>query len=350
MADSTATVTLPAQIVFLDNVLNDSRVYLTAIVAVYFWEYIVTFPMEYSRMWKAERWTFVRAAFFFNRYWGLGLAVLFMITFWSEIPSATCKKIHFIQPVWALLLIWSNEFLLGARVYAIWNQNRMIAYGLATLSTVGVAVKIFIFVQDEPLPIPDGFGLKGCISNGGVSYIWLHWAIPLFYDAVVFALTLIPLFKYYKTGGSTPLLEAFFRDGALFFFVSAAVNGVNVVYFVIPGVTNNAFNTPLALLVAPMMAARVVLNLRAPQIKMHNSSSHVGVPSSLFRTTVRGPGETGVGSQKAYPLSNVQTQPTHVAQHSLSQSGGVMVNIEKNVETVDNDDYYQKQWKHDGTP
>ncbi|KAH8918461.1 hypothetical protein BT69DRAFT_1353862 [Atractiella rhizophila] len=361
MADPTTTVTIPTQILFLDKVLSDTRVYLTAVVAVYVWEYIITFHMEYSKMWKAERWTPVRFVFFFNRYWGIGLAVLLMVTLWTEIPAGKCKHLHFIQPVWGLLLVVSNEFLLGARVYAIWNQNKRIAYGLGTLSFTAAAVKIFISVQDKPVPIPDGFGLKGCISNAGVSYMWARlsisffprpptlvlWALPLLYDTVVFSLTLVPLYKYYKTGGRTPLLEAFLRDGAIFFAVSVAVNVVNLVYFLVPGVTNNAFNTPLALIVATMMAARVVLNLRAPQYRMHNSSSHAGLPPSIFNTSNRGH-ETGIGTQKDYPLTAVQAPPAHVLQ-DLKSGDRVMVNIQRRMED-DQLEFEQKQWKHDSSP
>ncbi|KAH8918462.1 hypothetical protein BT69DRAFT_1338127 [Atractiella rhizophila] len=100
MADPTTTVTIPTQILFLDKVLSDTRVYLTAVVAVYVWEYIITFHMEYSKMWKAQRWTPVRFVFFFNRYWGIGLAILLMVTLWTEIPAEKCKHLHFIQPVW----------------------------------------------------------------------------------------------------------------------------------------------------------------------------------------------------------------------------------------------------------
>ncbi|KAH8925369.1 hypothetical protein BT69DRAFT_1132721 [Atractiella rhizophila] len=53
--------------------------------AFYGWDFIVTFPREYKTMWKAQRWTPVRAAFFFNRYWGLLRFTLFICLAWLKV-------------------------------------------------------------------------------------------------------------------------------------------------------------------------------------------------------------------------------------------------------------------------
>ncbi|KAH8914364.1 hypothetical protein BT69DRAFT_1358048 [Atractiella rhizophila] len=71
----------------LEEVLSSGRTYLTgsafsllhvnltkleaACFAIYVWDFILTFPAEYKTMWKAQRWTPVRVAFFFNRYLSL---------------------------------------------------------------------------------------------------------------------------------------------------------------------------------------------------------------------------------------------------------------------------------------
>ncbi|KAH8914458.1 hypothetical protein BT69DRAFT_1061033 [Atractiella rhizophila] len=61
---------------------------MAACYAFYGWDIIVTFPQEYKTMWKAQRWTPVRAAFF-NRYWGLLDFTLFMCLAWLKVDPKT---------------------------------------------------------------------------------------------------------------------------------------------------------------------------------------------------------------------------------------------------------------------
>ncbi|KAH8920049.1 hypothetical protein BT69DRAFT_444855 [Atractiella rhizophila] len=95
---------LAVQRTALEDSLSASRTYLTACFAVFGWDFILTFPDEYNSMWKAQRWTPVRAAFFFNRYWSLLHFVISMCFLWIEFQPKTCDKVHFLQPVAAIIL------------------------------------------------------------------------------------------------------------------------------------------------------------------------------------------------------------------------------------------------------
>ncbi|KAH8927249.1 hypothetical protein BT69DRAFT_1347422 [Atractiella rhizophila] len=283
-------LTLVLQRAAFEEVLSASRTYLTACFAIYGWDFVITFPDEYRTMWKADRWTPVRVAFFFNRYWGLLDLTMFMCLLWVKIDPKTCDKIHFLEPVAASILFLSCEFLLAARVWAMWNRQRWIIWFFGILALCALVVEIWTIIPNKALRLPEG--LRGCLSvSGGQKYLWVYWIPPLLYDTTATILMLIPLVRHWRKSPRTRLLTVFARDGILYFFVVFICNLVNVVYFSIPGVVNPVLNSPLALAFTTMMSSRIILHLRTacpeansldrrtssgPDVERRNKDSHFG--------------------------------------------------------------------------
>ncbi|KAH8925585.1 hypothetical protein BT69DRAFT_1101014 [Atractiella rhizophila] len=246
----------------IEGVLSASRVYLTACFALYGWDFILTFPAEYRAMWKAERWTPVRVSFFFNRYWGLLTFVLAMCLLWFEFTPKLCNRVHFLEPVATTILFLNCEFLLGARVWVMWNRRKWVAYFFATFAIAGTAVQVASFAEDNTLPLLPG--LRGCISvRGRDSYIWVYWIPLLLYDTTATIFMLVPLISHWREAPPTRLISIFMRDGIAYFIIVSICNLVNVVYFSFPKEVNPTLNCPLTLTFTTIMASRIVLHLRS---------------------------------------------------------------------------------------
>ncbi|KAH8920059.1 hypothetical protein BT69DRAFT_1284305 [Atractiella rhizophila] len=325
-------VVLASQLAAFEEVLSNSRAYLTACFAIYGWDFVITFPQEYKTMWKAERWTPVRVVFFINRYWGLSTLLVLMAFFWLEIDAKVCNKIHLLEPIFTLILFQSCEFLLGVRVRAMWNRKRWIMWFLGSFQVICATVQVIAIIPNKRLPVPPG--LRGCISVGGVDYVWIYWMMPLLYDTTALVLMLIPLIEHWRISGGTPLLKIFLRDGIAYFFIVFICNLVNVIYFRIPNVTNHCFNAPLAVAFTTMMASRIVLNVRQMGAATGLANKMVKTPSTAFtrsRDNLRSGAEpivhlhcTDMGQQLT---GGDLEKGTGYGAH---QSGdGVMVNVER---------------------
>ncbi|KAH8925587.1 hypothetical protein BT69DRAFT_1318132 [Atractiella rhizophila] len=266
----------------LEEVLSSSRIYLTACFALYGWDFILTFPSEYRSIWKAERWTPVRVSFFFNRYWGILTFVLAMCLLWFNFTPKTCDKVHILEPVATTILFLNCEFLLGARVWVLWNRREWVAYFFVIFAIGGTAIQVWSFSGDKTLPLLPG--LRGCISvRGDQNYIWLYWVPLLLYDTTATIFMLVPLITQSRNAPLTRLLSTFMHDGILYFIIVSICNLVNVVYFSIPAEVNPTLNSPLTLTFTPIMASRIVLHLRSVA---SNSNSREG--DSHFQGVGRG--------------------------------------------------------------
>ncbi|KAH8918177.1 hypothetical protein BT69DRAFT_598537 [Atractiella rhizophila] len=181
---------------------------------------------------------------------------------WFEFSAKLCDKVHFLEPVATTVLFLNCEFLLGARVWVMWNRRKWVAYFFATFAIAGTAVQVVSFAEDNALPLLPG--LRGCISiRGRDSYIWVYWVPLLLYDTAATIFMLVPLLTQWRTAPPTHLISTFMRDGILYFIIVSICNLVNVVYFSIPKELNPTFNCPLTLTFTTMMASRIVLHLRA---------------------------------------------------------------------------------------
>ncbi|KAH8914363.1 hypothetical protein BT69DRAFT_1343068 [Atractiella rhizophila] len=146
----------------LEEALSANRTYLTACFAIYCWDFVLTFPNEYTTMWKAQRWTPVRFAFFFNRYWSLLSVVLTMCFAWLEFAPKTCDRVQVLVPVAGIFVFLGCEFLFGARVWVMWNRRTWIAYFFGILALAGATVQVWAVTHNMALRLPPG--LRGCLS------------------------------------------------------------------------------------------------------------------------------------------------------------------------------------------
>ncbi|KAH8925367.1 hypothetical protein BT69DRAFT_1348772 [Atractiella rhizophila] len=278
-----------------EEVLSAGRTNLTALFAVYCWDFILTFPDEYKTMWKGERWTPVRVAFFFNRYYGLLDNIMFMCLFWFKIKPETCKRIHLLEPIVSASVGWTylpphmslketdgincSDLCIPVRSKGIpvWNCRRWIAWFFGIFAISAFVLQVWSVIPNRALALP--VGLRGCISTKGEkNYIWVYWIPPLLYDTTATIFVTLPLISHKRKSQRTRLITIFARDGVLYFFVIFICNLVNVIYFSVPTVINPVLNAPLSLIFTTMTASRIVLHLRkvAAVINSHEEGHSSG--------------------------------------------------------------------------
>ncbi|KAH8916493.1 hypothetical protein BT69DRAFT_1355652 [Atractiella rhizophila] len=318
----------------VEEVLSASRTYLTACVAVYGWDFVLTFADEYRTIWRAERWTPVRIAFLINRYWGLLDVIFTMCLFWLKIDTKTCDRIHILNPIAGSILLLSCEFLLGARVCVLCNYKRRkwIAWFFGVFAICGFVVQIWSLIPNRALPLPPG--LRGCIPDLGDQvrnhkYIWIYWLPPLLYDTAATIFVFASLISHWRKTPRTRLLTIFAADGAIYFAVVFICNLMNAIYFSIPNVVNPLLNAPLPLIFTTIMASRIVLHLRA-----------VG-PAANSRDGGSSGGSGSQRRQNVIPKVGAQNQPaprgeSEVRLQNLGRrmEGELPVNYEVKIETA----------------
>ncbi|KAF8522389.1 hypothetical protein JB92DRAFT_2706540, partial [Gautieria morchelliformis] len=120
--------------------------------------------------------------------------------------------------------------------------------------------------------LPPGF--VGCILTGSGRLFTPFWAMPLITDSVVFLLTILRTRLYANEKGRTsPLLQLFVRDGALYFLCIFSANLLNVVLFLVATEDLKAIGASFSQIITSVMISRLVLNLRILRADMHGNSA-----------------------------------------------------------------------------
>ncbi|KAF8802037.1 hypothetical protein BYT27DRAFT_6777588 [Phlegmacium glaucopus] len=247
-----------------------------------------------------------------NRYFGL-LQFPFVVTLLADIwsPSA-CKHVYFWEPVGALISTVLSQMILGSRVYAIFGQNKAIAFILGLTLVVEVIIGgIAIGTTSPPPPstAPAGSGPPCGAVMGPFGWLLSFWAIPLFYDGITFLLTAWKAYDFWKKEVNTPLFNVIWRDGLLYFFVIFSMNITNVVILSTAPKTLRAINFTPTLILEVILSCRLLLNLRSaggssaskPQIHpwFDNSKTHVNPSSSVLKEQTRtDPSSSTHGTEK----------------------------------------------------
>ncbi|KAH8930614.1 hypothetical protein BT69DRAFT_1291641 [Atractiella rhizophila] len=184
------------------------------------------------------------------------------------------------------------EFLLGTRVWVMWNCRQWVAYFLGIFAIVGKAVQVWSFSGNKPIPLP--------------------------------------LVAHMRNAPLSKVLSTFMRDGVLYFTVVSLCNLVNMIYFrpffelanlklSIPTVPNPALKGPLALTFTTMMASHIVLQeviakTPAPVVPLGTAISFQSFGMSVGRRM-----EGGLQVSYAGVIVDVETE----------------INVEKRLEAVE---------------
>ncbi|KIM36585.1 hypothetical protein M413DRAFT_31621 [Hebeloma cylindrosporum] len=315
--------------------------------AILVWDHIDTFSDEVELVWKGRKGLFVYL-FLFNRYFTpLGFIInlyAYLSPSWTnevrtgryiihrghltitylQRPTTSCA--HFVRyegSTFTIAIVVVGLMML-LRVNALYPGQKWITGGLAFLLLFDTGVYVWLISRGEPVIHSPDSGMHACTMifdpsiNGAItsSSAW----IPLFYDTIIFALTLYRTVPPIRRAEASYIIKRLLEDGLLYYSVIFSVTCVLtfMIVAVPPGTKNIAAQTEQLITVA--MMSRITLNLK--KAGLHDDA--LSSPKSLFFDRNKRRQGSSASSHPPFilrlpPLTTVSApSPTHSHDHQAA--------------------------------
>jgi len=164
------------------------------------------------------------------------------------------------------------ETILLIRTYAFFNRNN---YILALLvSTLGgvVAYQLYVATSEMLLlpfvtvPMPGAEMTGPCFprSKPGSADLLGFFIAPLMFDTMVTIMTIGKAVAMRRRSGgpNSRLIQTFIREGVFYYLLISIANLVNGIFYLQPRQVMSAICIPLSVMLAPVLACRLILDLR----------------------------------------------------------------------------------------
>ncbi|KAJ3808813.1 hypothetical protein EV368DRAFT_75690 [Lentinula lateritia] len=238
--------------------------------AVVIWDWLVSFPREWRFVWKTH-WTPVKVAYLFCRYWVIAVVPYLLYAFVKDHSRETCEKIYRIPVALAMWNQVGSESVLLIRTYAFFNRNIYILWFL--LAAIGGVVAYQLYVDTTQmllLPfVKPPFDSGPCfpMSKPHSAHLLGRWFLiiaPLLFDTVVTFMTVIKAITIRRRNGgpNSRLIQTFLREGVFYYILISIANLINGIFYLQPRQVISAINIPLSVMMAPVLACRLILDLR----------------------------------------------------------------------------------------
>ncbi|GAA5870271.1 hypothetical protein JCM16303_001946 [Sporobolomyces ruberrimus] len=194
--------------------------------ALFAWDTLATLRLERKMIWQAK-WTTMKALFLINRYGSLFWCFSTAVTILTPMSNATCGKVFWIQLVEVVYVLLICHSILGLRLYAIYERNRILKYCLITWliveATLAIAAMSYFMPLSLPRPIAAYIGLEGCITtrkpNSPNLVIALNIAPAVFDTSVLGAVAWKNWITTRRIGQQIPILQRLLFDGCFYYVV-----------------------------------------------------------------------------------------------------------------------------------
>ncbi|KAF9010838.1 hypothetical protein BDQ17DRAFT_1347021 [Cyathus striatus] len=224
-----------------------------------FYDHALTLDVEIERIWTLP-WKGPKILFFVNRYF----VPLTLISEWAfcTIRTTSTTVCSFKKwAAWPIVISMSVvELILMIRVVAIYLNNKKITkfllftFSLEQLIWIGVATYNTIGTRG----IPGGNVFQGCVY-ATPEIVYITWMAPLFFECILFMLTMMRVRKYEEFSG---LLKVLTRDSITYFVVAIGC----LLFIIFYPLSTNRLYVVLPLLPTSAMscigASRMSFNIR----------------------------------------------------------------------------------------
>ncbi|GJE93506.1 hypothetical protein PsYK624_096650 [Phanerochaete sordida] len=257
-----------------DNQLRDNRLsnyfdMISCTLAVY--DLILTFDREVALVWQSP-WSIIKALFLLTRY---STFIDIIIVIWQFLrPHISEKECQFVYEStgWLLLSgIFIAEVILMIRTWAVYQQRRAIAIGLAiwtivtwvpNMASLGIFLKSLRYgpVPQAERDVPG----SGCFVVSDSPIVFVCWALLMIFEAGILGMMIYKGTKSYRIGrdSSSVIFKTVFRDGTVFYLYLFVLSTANVIVIVTaPADLANLLSLPERMIHA-ILTARIILNLR----------------------------------------------------------------------------------------
>ncbi|KAI0267290.1 hypothetical protein BC834DRAFT_1040623 [Gloeopeniophorella convolvens] len=266
----------PATLENLKQIQIGKYFFLGAITMLLY-DHLLTLPDEVQTVWKKKK-TFALYLFILVRYYApLAVSVVAFGYFSTEMTRARCTHWMLFLPLGITVpLTLFPGILMLIRVYALYNRNKIILYGLATTLLAQTIAGIWQYTVSGATPAPDpldNFEYHFCIylppkKIGHLSTMYVFWELG--YDTLIFLLTISRTFYMYwrhqgvtRSGGARHgLVGNLVRDGAFYFGCIFSMNLMWVLMIMHAPTGLRAIASIPSSCVTTVMVCRITLNLR----------------------------------------------------------------------------------------
>ncbi|KAF8504083.1 hypothetical protein JB92DRAFT_2969262 [Gautieria morchelliformis] len=208
----------------LDITLTEYSALASLVVLLY--DHAITFDAEVLNIWRGPR-TLGKLLFLWTRYFGLSsLIIEVTVTFHASLPNKFCSAFFWLESVSVLIAIVSVDIILLARVYAVYNRNKQLLYGMVgfLLITTAVTMVLFGFYISPGVGLPSVDNLTGC-AGPSASRNLAACFVPSLANAVVLCLFMIyKQWDRYRNEIGSSQLKRLVQDSILYFFWSILVS------------------------------------------------------------------------------------------------------------------------------
>ncbi|KAI0036597.1 hypothetical protein K488DRAFT_29210, partial [Vararia minispora EC-137] len=236
--------------------------------AVVLWDWITSLSREWKFVWRT-RWSPVKVAYLFCRYWVIAVVPYLLYCFVMDHPRETCERIY---PIPVTLATWNQvgaEAVLLIRTYAFFNRNNYLLAAMICALLGMIAYQLYVATsQMLLLPFADGPNSTGpCLpmSKPHSEHLLFFFLAPLMFDTIVTFITVLKAINMRRqsgTGSSSRLIQTFLREGVFYYILISIANLVNGIFYLQPHQVISAINIPLSVMLSPVLACRLILDLR----------------------------------------------------------------------------------------
>ncbi|KAJ7204336.1 hypothetical protein GGX14DRAFT_460036 [Mycena pura] len=273
MSDSLATA---------EHFIYITQVYFCAMYAVVIWDWLISLPREWIFVWKTH-WTPVKVAYLFCRYWVIAVVPYLLYCFVMDHSLETCQKIYKAPVALALWNQVGSEAVLLIRTYAFFNRNVYVLFFLISALSGVVAYQLYVdTTQMLLLPfvkLPFDKGPCFPMSKPHSAHLLGFFIAPLLFDTIVTAMTVWKAFRIRRRNGgpNSRLIQTFLREGVFYYLLISIANLINGIFYLQPRQVISAINIPLSVMMAPVLACRLILDLRERGSETVSHSEGTGI-------------------------------------------------------------------------
>ncbi|KAG1885526.1 hypothetical protein F4604DRAFT_1615715 [Suillus subluteus] len=244
-----------------------TQVYFCCMYAVVVWDWAISLPREWRFIWKTH-WTPVKTAYLFCRYWVIAVVPYLLYAFVTNHTEEECQRIYKIPVALAMWNQVGSESVLLIRTYAFFNRNNYLLAALVCALAGVVGYQLFVDTSEMML----------------LPFVTPPFIAPLLFDTIVTAITVWKAFAIRRRSGgpSSKLIQTFLREGVFYYILISIANLINGIFYLQPRQVISALNIPLSVMMAPLLACRLILDLRERGAETVSHSEGTGV--SAFAT------------------------------------------------------------------
>ncbi|KAG7090660.1 hypothetical protein E1B28_009759 [Marasmius oreades] len=222
----------------VSSVRVENYFFLLAITILYY-DHFLTLDQEICAIWKRQtKFNWGCYLFLINRYVSFFGDIVAAVSLFY--PSFSISRSAFLVKIIIQAVIGVT---ISLRVYALYGCNRRLLVIFMTVIVIAFITYMVLFAAADPDPSSSPvYGCHSICDAASASKLVAGWGAILFFDAVLFGMTLFKAHQFKKdfdkvkvemfsSTGSPSIRSIITRDGSIYFAGMALANLVNIVDF-----------------------------------------------------------------------------------------------------------------------